>query len=76
VECDFRDRVDTARFYHSRDGRQWTAIGQPLRMKYTLPHFMGYRLALFHYATKTAGGCADFDYFRVDAERQAAQGGC
>ena len=54
VECDFRDRADRARFFHSIDGKQWTAIGKPLRMTYTLPHFMGYRFALFNYATKTA----------------------
>ena len=34
-------------------------------MTYTLPHFMGYRFALFNYATKAAGGCVDFNYFRV-----------
>jgi beta-xylosidase len=65
VECDFRNRADTARFFHSIDGKQWAAIGKPLRMAYTLPHFMGYRFALFNYATKTAGGFVDFDYFRV-----------
>ena len=65
VECDFRDRADRARFFHSIDGRQWTVIGKPLRLTYTLPHFMGYRFALFNYATKTAGGFVDFDYFRV-----------
>jgi hypothetical protein len=26
---------------------------------------MGYRFALFNYATRTAGGFVDFDYFRV-----------
>ena len=65
VECDFSDRSDRARFFHSSDGQQWTAIGKPLRMTYTLPHFMGYRFALFNQATKTAGGFVDFDYFRV-----------
>ena len=65
VQCDFRNRVDRARFFYSVDGKQWTAIGKPLRMRYTLPHFMGYRFALFNYATKTAGGFVDFDYFRV-----------
>jgi len=65
VECDFRSRADIARFFHSIDGNQWTVIGKPLRMTYTLPHFMGYRFALFNYATKTAGGFVDFDYFRV-----------
>jgi beta-xylosidase len=65
VECDFRSRADIARFFHSIDGKQWTVIGKPLRMTYTMPHFMGYRFALFNYATKTAGGFVDFDYFRV-----------
>jgi hypothetical protein len=26
---------------------------------------MGYRFALFNYATKSTGGFADFDYFRI-----------
>lgn len=65
VECDFRDRTDKARFYYSPDGRKWVAIGEPLQMVYTLPHFIGYRFALFNFATKTAGGFVDFDYFRV-----------
>lgn len=65
VDCDFRNRADKAVFFHSCDGRKWTAIGRPLRMAYTLPHFMGYRFALFNYATKTAGGFVDLDYFRV-----------
>jgi hypothetical protein len=34
-------------------------------MNYTLTHFMGYRFALFNYATKSTGGSVDFDYFRV-----------
>ncbi len=65
AECDFRNQADRAQFFYSFDGRQWTALGRPLRMKYTLPHFMGYRFALFHFATETPGGWADFDYFRV-----------
>ena len=59
------NRADKAYFHYSLDGENWTAIGEPLRMVYTLPHFMGYRFALFNYATKTAGGFADFDYFRL-----------
>nr|WP_242954184.1 dockerin type I domain-containing protein [Clostridium puniceum] len=27
--------------------------------------FIGYRFALFNYATKAAGGFVDFDYFRI-----------
>jgi hypothetical protein len=32
-------------------------------MKYSLDHFMGYRIGLFNYATKETGGYVDFDYF-------------
>ncbi|NML64413.1 family 43 glycosylhydrolase [Hymenobacter sp. RP-2-7] len=63
--CDFTDRRDVATFYYSLDGKAWQAIGVPLKMAYTLPHFMGYRFGLFNYATKRAGGYADFDYFRL-----------
>lgn len=65
AECDFKNLVDTARFYYSLDGKSWTPIGKPLKMRYTLAHFMGYRFGLFNYATKEAGGYADFDFFRV-----------
>ncbi|MBX3744916.1 MAG: hypothetical protein KF833_06355 [Verrucomicrobiae bacterium] len=65
VECDFRDLADRARFFYSLDGETWTAIGEELRMRYTIPHFMGYRFGLFNYATRTRGGYADFDFFRV-----------
>ena len=65
AECDFKNRTDMATFYFSTDGHTWTSLGNPLHMVYTLPHFMGYRFALFHYATKAPGGAVDFDYFRV-----------
>jgi beta-xylosidase len=65
LEIDYRNRADKAYFYYSLDGATWKAIGKPLQITYTLPHFMGYRFALFNYATKTAGGFVDFDYFRV-----------
>jgi len=65
ADCDFKNRVDTARFYFSLDGKTWTAIGNELKMSYTLPHFMGYRFSLFYYATKAPGGFVDFDFFRV-----------
>jgi arabinoxylan arabinofuranohydrolase len=35
-------------------------------MTYTLPHFMGYRFALFNFATKSTGGYVDYDYFRIE----------
>jgi hypothetical protein len=38
-------------------------------MEYTLmEHFMGYRFGLYHYATKSPGGYADFDYFHIGDE--------
>jgi beta-xylosidase len=72
AECDFKGRTDRARFFYSLDGESWTAIGNELRMNYTLPHFMGYRFGLFNYATKTSSGFADFDYFRLKEAITAA----
>lgn len=66
IECDFREKTDLAYFYYSLDGKDWKSIGEPLKMAYTLPHFMGYRFGLFNYATKNAGGYADFDFFRIE----------
>lgn len=66
AECDFTDKKDLAYFYYSLDDKIWTLIGTPLKMTYTLPHFMGYRFGLFNYATKTTGGYADFDFFRIE----------
>lgn len=65
AECNFIDKKDTAHFFYSLDEKHWNAIGTPLKMSYTLPHFMGYRFTLFNYATKNTGGYADFDYFRI-----------
>jgi len=66
AECDFKDKKDIANFYYSSDGKNWKMVGTPLKMAYTLPHFMGYRFGLFNYATKEIGGFADFDYYRID----------
>jgi beta-xylosidase len=68
AECNFNNRADRAKFFYSLDGKSWTAIGGQLKMSYTLPHFMGYRFGLFNFATKTAGGFADFDFFRVSGK--------
>lgn len=65
AECDFRDKIDTADFFYSLDGKSWKRIGSQLKMEYTLPHFIGYRFGLFNYATKITGGYADFDFFRI-----------
>lgn len=66
LNCDYRNRTDKANFYYSLDGSNWTSIGNTLQMSYTLPHFTGYRFAVFNYATKSTGGYVDFDYFRVN----------
>lgn len=66
AECNFRDKKDTANFFYSLDGKSWKSIGSPLKMSYTLPHFMGYRFGLFNYASKNVGGFVDFDFFRIE----------
>lgn len=66
--CDFRDRTDKGYFYFSLNGENWTRIGDELQMKYTLPHFMGYRFGLFNYASKSIGGNADFDFYEISDE--------
>lgn len=66
AECDFRNLVDIATFSYSLDGKSWKQIGSPLHMKYTLPHFMGYRFGLFNYATKETGGSVDFDFLTIE----------
>ena len=66
IECDFREKTDKAYFYYSLDGKDWKSIGEPLKMAYTLPHFMGYRFGLFNYATKNVGGYVDFDFFKIE----------
>lgn len=56
---------DTVTFYYSFDGNTWTQLGDPMKLSYELTHFMGSKFAIFNYATKSTGGHADFDYFRV-----------
>ncbi|MBF4494525.1 glycoside hydrolase 43 family protein [Flavobacterium sp. MR2016-29] len=65
IDCDFTNKKDEANFFYSLDGKVWNPIGETLKMKYTLPHFMGYRFGLFNYATKNTGGYVDFDWFRI-----------
>jgi beta-xylosidase len=65
IDCDFTNKKDEATFFYSLDGKTWNPIGETLKMKYTIPHFMGYRFGLFNYATKETGGYVDFDWFRI-----------
>lgn len=69
AECNFKDLADVAFFFYSLDGKKWTPIGNELKMEYSMPHFMGYRFGLFNYATKTAGGYVDFNWFRISPGR-------
>ena len=56
---------DAGRFYFSLDGKKWEGVGEAMWLPYTIPHFTGYRFALFSMATKELGGYADFDDFRL-----------
>ncbi|MFP4977781.1 glycoside hydrolase 43 family protein [Paenibacillus sp. CN-4] len=69
IDFNFEDSLDEAKFYYSRDGAVWIPIGRTLHMKYTLDHFMGYRIGLFNYTTRQPGGYADFDYFHYTRQR-------
>lgn len=73
AECNFTDKKDVADFFYSLDGNTWLPIGTQLKMAYTIPQFIGYRFALFNYATKNIGGYADFDYFRISENISAAK---
>jgi len=72
TELDFKNRTDKGYFYYSLDGERWASIGNTLQMSYTLPHFMGYRFGLFNFATKSAGGYVDFDYFRIGEKMEGS----
>ena len=73
IDADFRPMkehkgmmpgTDLAKFYYSLDGEQWTKIGSDYKMGFDWRRFfMGQKFALFCYATKKAGGYADFDTF-------------
>ena len=71
IDADFRPvggnqygGTDLATFYYSLDGEQWTKIGSDYKLSFDWRRFfMGSKFTLFCYATKKAGGYADFDYF-------------
>ncbi|MBO7366399.1 MAG: hypothetical protein J6U28_06850, partial [Bacteroidales bacterium] len=63
ISYDF-DR-DVALFAWSADGENWSSSDFELQMRFTLDFFTGYRSALYQYPTETAGGHADFDFYRV-----------
>lgn len=63
IHFDFFNSHDKADFYYSFDGEEYYPIGKQLKMVFTLDHFMGYRIGIFNYATKTKGGYVDFRNF-------------
>lgn len=65
IDMDFTNKTDKATFFYSLDSTTWNSIGTTLQMSYTLTMFMGYRFTLFNYATKSAGGYADFDWYQI-----------
>ncbi|AGC67716.1 arabinoxylan arabinofuranohydrolase XynD [Thermoclostridium stercorarium subsp. stercorarium DSM 8532] len=73
LKVDFDFTVDEAAFFYSYNGRDWNMFGGKLAMRYTIPHFMGYRFAIFNYATKQTGGYVDVDFFRF-ADRLTGTG--
>ena len=74
IDADFRPNGkgggnDMATFYYSLDGERWTTIGQPYKMTFDYRRlFMGSKYAIFCYATKKQGGCADVDFFRISSQ--------
>ena len=70
LRVDFDLPIDrgTASFYYSTDGSSWTKIGDNVGLSYSLHMFVGYRFGLFNFATKTAGGYADFDWFKIGVD--------
>lgn len=73
AHADFRQQTDRAHFFYRLDSGPWIPLGKELRMRYTLPHFMGYRFALFHFATRMPGGHADFDFFHLEPNVPSSQ---
>jgi beta-xylosidase len=64
--CTFSNNNSTAVFsYRTSEQQQWQSIGTTVSLRFILTHFTGARFGLFNYATKTAGGYVDFDYYHV-----------
>ena len=77
IDADFRPTggrfggTDTATFYYSLDGEQWTKIGSDYRMGFDWRRFfMGSKFGIFCYATKKAGGYVDIDHFKYNKVTQ------
>ncbi len=62
------ERPDQAFMSYSLDGKNWNQVDAALQMSFSLDFFTGYRTGLYSFATKQAGGYADFDYFHQTQE--------
>ncbi|CAN5451784.1 glycoside hydrolase 43 family protein [soil metagenome] len=58
--------MSKASFAYSFNNKTFTALGDELSMSFNLRIFTGNKFCLFNYATKTTGGYADVDWFRVE----------
>lgn len=66
VATDFNPGEDMADFYYSLDGETWLHIGERFKMRFDFTRFfMGTRFAIYNYATQTAGGMVDIDWFHT-----------
>lgn len=51
---------------NSDSSGEWQDIGTPHKLAFTLDHFVGCRIGLFMYSTKTVGGSCKFTKFAFD----------
>ena len=65
VLFDYRDGKDQASFFYKEKEAEWVQLGNILQMAFTLDVFVGYRIGIFCYARKEAGGYADFRDFKI-----------
>lgn len=68
VFFDFDLRDSKASFYYSEDGNTWVKAEREIPISFTLDLFIGYRIALFHYAQTGLGGYSDWSNFIYEPE--------
>lgn len=66
ASADIRPGEDrTGKFFYSTDGRTFKPIGTPFVLDTDWQFFMGYRYAIFNYATQTLGGEVNVSSFTM-----------
>lgn len=53
--------------YFNKDSGKFEQLGNSVKLRYTLDHFMGVRFALFNYSTKIPGGKVIFSNFTFES---------